>query len=299
MSYNGENELFPRLFEFEKTDNGCELKRYLQKDNKDITELEIPAKFRFFNVRGIYTNAFKDAVHLRSVVIPETVVSTGYSVFKGCRMLSDISLPGSLKLINGNMFNGCGSLKRMVVPESVDIIRPNAFSSCRMLEEVVLPESGCILYSGAFRDCPNLRSVVFPGKDNVTLLGSVFENCPLLPAEARMYALIGLNDLDKPFVYNTDFDWSTALREDVFTLAVKHDSFLNIGKDALFRQIIDNDLIELLPLAKDILDDRLVETLADYSADRGKTEITAWLLNLKNGCANVSIEQLINERFEL
>lgn len=297
MSFKQDNEL--RLFEFEKTENGCELKRYLQKDNAEITELEIPTKFRYLTVRSIGAKAFKDAVFLRSVDVPETVTLMGHGVFEGCRALSDISLPDGLRIINGSMFSGCGSLRRVVIPESAEIIRPYAFSGCGALEEVVLPAKGCILYSGAFRDCPKLRSVVFPGKGKITLLGSVFENCPLLPPETRMFALIGINDLDKPFVYNAGFDWDTALREDVFALAIEHNSFVNIGKPALFRQMIGSGLIGLLPIAENILDGGLAETLADYAAELGKTEITAWLLNFKNGCGSASIEQIINERFEL
>lgn len=299
MSFESENTELYQLFEFEKIDNGCELKRYLQKDNPDITELEIPSKFRYLTVRSIGANAFKDAVYLKSVVVPETVVNAEYGVFKGCRALSDISLPENLKTINSDMFSGCGSLTRVVVPEGVKFIRMGAFSDCDALEEVVLPESGCILYWSAFSDCPSLRSVVFPGKGEVTLLSSVFDNCPLLPADARMYALIGSNDLDKPFVYNSGFDWDTALREDVFRLAVRHNSFVNIGNDTMFKRIIDNGFIGLLPIAEELLDAGLAETLVDYAAERGKTEITAWLLNFIDPPESPSIEQIINERFDL
>lgn len=299
MSFNGDNEELWQFFEFEKTDTGCRLARYLRKDDPGITELEIPSKFRSLTVRSISANAFEDAVFLRSVVVPETVAAMGRSVFKGCRALSEIFLPERLRLIEYRTFMDCGSLTRVVVPEGVGIIRTGAFWGCAALEEVVLPESGCILYSGSFRDCPSLRSVVFPEKDKVTLLSPVFEDCPLLPAETRMYALIGLNDLDKPFVYNVNFDWETALREDVFTLAVRHKSFVNVGNETLFKRLIDDGLIGLLPIAEEILDDRLVETLIGYSSERGRTEITAWLLNFKKSPDDLSIEQIINERFDL
>lgn len=299
MSFNGDNEELWQFFEFEKTDNGCRLARYLRKDDPGITELEIPSKFRSLTVRSISANAFEDAVFLRSVVVPETVAAMGRSVFKGCRALSEIFLPERLRLIEYRTFMDCGSLTRVVVPEGVGIIRTGAFWGCAALEEVVLPESGCILYSGSFRDCPSLRSVVFPEKDKVTLLSPVFEDCPLLPAETRMYALIGLNDLDKPFVYNVNFDWETALREDVFTLAVRHKSFVNVGNETLFKRLIDDGLIGLLPIAEEILDDRLAETLIGYSSERGRTEITAWLLNFKKSPDDLSIEQIINERFDL
>lgn len=299
MSFNGDNEELWQFFEFEKTDNGCRLARYLRKDDPGITELEIPSKFRSLTVRSISANAFEDAVYLKSVVVPETVSAIGIGVFTGCRALSEIFLPERLRLIEYRTFMDCGSLTRVVVPEGVGIIRTGAFWGCAALEEVVLPESGCILYSGSFRDCPSLRSVVFPEKDKVTLLSPVFEDCPLLPAETRMYALIGLNDLDKPFVYNVNFDWETALREDVFTLAVRHKSFVNVGNETLFKRIIDDGLIGLLPIAEEILDDRLAETLIAYSAERGRTEITAWLLNFKKSPDDLSIEQIINERFDL
>lgn len=299
MSFNGDNEELWQFFEFEKTDNGCRLARYLRKDDPGITELEIPSKFRSLTVRSISANAFEDAVFLRSVAVPETVAAMGRSVFKGCRALSEIFLPERLRLIEYRTFMDCGSLTRVVVPEGVGIIRTGAFQGCAALEEVVLPESGCILYSGSFRDCPSLRSVVFPEKDKVTLLSPVFEDCPLLPAETRMYALIGLNDLDKPFVYNVNFDWETALREDVFTLAVRHKSFVNVGSETLFKRLIDDGLIGLLPIAEEILDVRLAETLIGYSAERGRTEITAWLLNFKKSPDDLSIEQIINERFDL
>ncbi len=67
----------------------------------------------------------------------------------------------------------------------------------------------------------------------------------------------------------------------------------------IFTSIIDRNLIELLPLAAGMLDNSLSETLADYSAEHGKTEITAWLLNFKNGDGEKSIAEKISERFEL
>lgn len=300
MSFNGDNEELWQFFEFEKTDNGCRLARYLRKDDPDITELEIPSKFRSLTVRSISSKAFAGAVYLKSVVVPETVSAIGIGVFTGCRALSEISLPEHLQIIGYGAFKDCGSLARLVVPEGTRIIRTGAFWGCSALEEVVLPESGCILYSGSFRDCPSLRSIVFPQKDKVvTLFGSVFENCPLLPAEARMYTLIGLNDPDRPFDYDVNFDWETALREDVFGLAIKHKSFVNVGNETLFKRIIDDGLIGLLPIAGEILDDRLAETLIAYSAERGRTEITAWLLNFNKSPDDLSIEQIINERFDL
>lgn len=302
MNYkiSADNEYEPyQLFEFEKTENCLEIKRYLQRDNERITELEIPSRFRSLTVKSIAARAFADAKYLHSVTVPETVTVIERGAFENCTSLAEISLPDKLKVANGNMFKDCRSLRRVVLPAEADIIRPYTFYKCSGLEEVVLPKTSCILHSKAFCECPNLSGIVFPEKGKVTLLGSVFENCPLLPAEVRMYALIGTNDLDEPFAYNAGFDWSIALRRDVFELAVRHDSFSAIDRFTLFRQLIDNDLPELLPLAEVILDEELAGALADYSAEHGKTEMTARLLNFKNGAVTKSIEQIIDEQFEL
>lgn len=299
MNFEQDNLRLAELFEFVRTEDAFELKRYLQSNNSGITELEIPERFRFVRVGSVAPRAFKDAVYLKSVSVPETVRRIGRGVFENCSSLENISLPKGLRITDGGLFGRCRSLKRVELPTGTDIIRPNTFSQCSELEEVVLPKTHCIIHGGAFSDCPKLRSVVFPEDEMITLLGAAFNNCPLLPASVMMYSLIGVNDLNTPFAYNAHFDWNTALRRDVFELALQHDSFRHVGKATLFQSIIDRDLIELLPLAAGMLDNSLLEMLADYSAGLGKTEITAWLLNLKGGGKEKSAAEKIDEMFDL
>lgn len=299
MNYEQDNLALVKLFEFTRTDDAFELKRYLQPDNSAITEIEIPLAFRFVRVGSIAPKAFKDAIYLKSVTIPETVRRVGGRAFEGCTSLENIVLPASLKITDGGLFSRCNSLRRVELPEGVDIIRPNTFSQCPELEEIVLPKAVCIIHDGAFSDCPKLRSIIFPEDNTITLLGTAFKNCPLLSPDVMMYSLIGSNDIRLPFAYNAHFDWDTALRQDVFELALQYNSFKHVGKSMIFTSIIDRNLIELLPLAAGMLDNSLSETLADYSAEHGKTEITAWLLNFKNDDGEKSIAEKISERFEL
>lgn len=299
MNYEQDNLALAKLFEFTRIEDAFELKRYLQPGNSAVTEIEIPPAFRFVKVGSIAPEAFKDAVYLKSITIPDTVRNIGIRAFECCTSLENIVLPAGLKIVSGGMFGHCNSLRRVELPESIDIIRPNTFSQCAELEEVVLPKAVCIIHAGAFSDCPKLRSVVFPEDNTVTLLGTVFRNCPLLPADVMMYSLIGSNDIRLPFAYNAHFDWGTALRRDVFELALQYNSFEHVGKSMIFTSIIDKDLIELLPLAAEMLDSSLLETLADYSAEHGKTEITAWLLNFKNGRGEKTIAEKIDKMFEL
>lgn len=305
MTFEQDNLKLAELFEFVKNEDGYELKRYLRPDDSAVTEIAIPPKFRYVNVVSVAANAFKDAFFLKTVRMPETVLRVGDNAFEYCSALENITLSPRIKIIPIGMFDSCRSLKRVELPESVGVIRSQAFFHCSELEEVVMPKNGCLIRYRAFDDCPELRRVIL--QEGAEYLFSrnrlfafyAFLDCPKLPAEMLLYSLIGTNDLTRPFKFDEYLDWDTALRRDVFELALQHDSFREIDKRDLFRSIIDRNLIELLPLASGMLDEALTETLADYSAERGKTEITAWLLNHRSGGKEKTAAEKIDEEFDL
>lgn len=289
--------MIKKMFDFEKLDDGWELVKYNYNDDPRITRLEIPPKYKFHKVKSIAPKAFCSASFLKSVVVPDTVTNIGAAAFEYCERLEDIILPRTLKIIDYNTFKLCGSLRRIELPAKVAVIRSFAFSRCASLEEVALPEMLCVIYNGAFEDCTSLREVRFPDSE-VTILGKAFRNCPSLSAETAMYSLIGANDLNKPFAGGAEFEWDIALRNDVFPLAIEYNSFENIGKAELFKQLIDRDLIDYMPLAEGMLNDPVLEELIGYSAAQNKTEFTARLLNRKNG-GNPAVEDIIDARFSL
>ncbi len=286
-----------KIFDFEKLDDGWELVKYNYNADPRITALEIPEKYKFHRVKSIAPKAFSSASFLKSVVLPDTVTNIGAAAFEYCEQLEEIVLPRTLKIIDYNTFKLCTSLRRIDLPAKTAVIRSFAFSKCGLLEETVLPEMLCVIYNGAFEDCVNLRVVRFPDSE-VTILGKAFKNCPKLTPETAMYSLIGTNDLDKPFAGGTDFEWDIALREDIFPLAIEHNSFENINRAELFKQLIDRGLIDYMPLAENMLNDQVLEELIGYSAERNKTEFTARLLNFKNG-GNSAVEDIIDARFSL
>lgn len=286
-----------KIFDFEKLDDGWELVKYNYNADPNITALEIPAKYKFHRVKSVAPKAFSSASFLRSVVVPDTVTNIGAAAFEYCESLEEIALPHGLKIIDYNTFKLCTSLRRIELPAKTAVIRSFAFSKCGLLEEAVLPEMLCVIYNGAFEDCVSLREVRFPDSE-VTILGKAFKNCPRLSPETAMYSLIGTNDLGKPFAGGTEFEWDIALREDIFPLAVEHNSFENINRAELFKQLIDRGLIDYMPLAENLLNDQVLEELIGYSAERNKTEFTARLLNFKNG-GNSAVEDIIDARFSL
>lgn len=295
--------MIKKMFDFEKLDDGWELVRYNYNDDPRITRLEIPAKYKFHKVKSISPKAFNSASFLKSIVVPDCVTSIGAAAFEYCEQLEEITLPRGLKIIDYNMFAECASLRKIELPAKVAVIRMRAFARCVSLEEITLPEMLCVVYNMAFQDCAALKTVRFPDSE-VTLLGNTFMNCRSLSAETAMFSLIGVNDLEKPFAVNTEFNWDLALREDVFKLAVEHNSFANISKAELFKQLIDRNLIDYMPLAEGMLNERILGELVDYSSERNKTEFTARLLNCRNGGNsavdnNKNIEDIINAQFNL
>lgn len=293
--------MIKKMFDFEKLDDGWELIKYNYNLDPRITSLEIPSKYKFHKVKSIAPKAFSSASFLKSVVVPDSVTSIGAAAFEYCEQLCEVTLPRGLKIIDYSTFRFCTSLRKIELPAKAAVIRSFAFSRCAALEEVTLPEMLCVIYNGAFEDCGSLRGVRFPDSE-VTILGKAFKNCPSLSAETAMYSLIGANDLNRPFAGGGDFDWDIALRGDVFPLAIEHNSFANISKTELFKQLIDRDLIDYMPLAEGMLNDPALGELIDYSAAQNKTEFTARLLNLKNGGGSKPediIEDIIAARFSL
>ncbi len=285
-----------KMFDFEKLDDGWELVKYNYNADPRITELEIPEKYKFKKVKSIGAKAFSSASFLKSVFIPDTVTNIGTSAFEYCEGLEEARLPRNLKIVDHCTFKFCTSLKKIALPAKCAVIRSFAFSGCASLETAELSEMMCVIYNGAFENCSALRDVIFP-ESEVTILGKAFGNCPALSTDCAMYSLIGANDLRKPFSPD-NMNWDIALREDIFGKACALGSFENV-KSALFRELIDRNLIDYMPLAEDLLNDKILAELIDYSSAQNKTEFTARLVNFKNGAENSAVEDIINSRFEL
>ena len=110
---------------------------------------------------------FRGCSALKSITIPEGVVSIEWGAFQNCTSLQEITIPESVEHIYNEAFYGCSSLTTVTIPEGVKYIHDNAFESCVELEVVNLPKSLCegeIMYS-AFAYCYDIRTVNFAGSE--------------------------------------------------------------------------------------------------------------------------------------
>ncbi|MCM1168039.1 MAG: leucine-rich repeat domain-containing protein [Ruminococcus sp.] len=243
-------------FGYVEASDHCVLVEYLDKKQLSETTVEIPEAFNGKPVAVIGENAFKDAVYPERLILPDSVEEIGAYAFEGCMSLREIVWGKGPAQIGLSAFAWCTALERLVLPDGLVFIDGWAFADCVSLREVVLPRVYSHLWENAFSGCESLESVVFPGA--VTIHEFAFSGCPKLPPEILMYSMTGTNSIDKPFHWSYDkndpdfaFDWGTALRGDVFALAVEHGCFRRVNKEELFRKLLAGNLMDkYLPYMK-------------------------------------------------
>ena len=115
----------------------------------------------------------------KSYIIPDSVISMGYSAFRSCVNLTRIIIPDSLTEIGINAFRGCTSLTSITIPNSVTSIGDWAFGGCTSLTSITIPNSVTEIGWSAFSGCTSLTSITIP--DSVTSIDEVvFYNCKSL-----------------------------------------------------------------------------------------------------------------------
>lgn len=203
-----------KLFRFEKTENGYTLAEYLQKENKEITELELLADYDNKPVERVGVNSFQYARYLKHIVISPSVREISNFAFFCCSALESVNFNEGLATIGIEAFYGTG-LKTVKLPKSVELIRSHAFGSCSGLE-----------------------SAEFAGK--LKLAEDVFKGCNKICAENALMSLLRLTDITRAFSDSTflscikdEKDKRCLFRPDVWRLAAENDCFRELGAETL------------------------------------------------------------------
>lgn len=177
-------------FDYQLLDSleGVVLLRYTGK----AQEIILPQEIEGFPVQRIEGKAFY-STNVKTVVIPDSVVSMGREAFAQCSNLVSVRLSPAMRVISAGAFSGCSKLENVVIPPSVDtmisrafrytgirsitlppnmvfqsyagdtpIPSPEVFESCSKLETVVLPETMTVLPEKTFASCTSLREVTLP-----------------------------------------------------------------------------------------------------------------------------------------
>ncbi len=121
-------------------------------------------------------SVFKGCSVLTSVTIPSSVTSIGGSAFEGCSGLTSVTIPSSVTEIGGAAFKGCSGLTSLAIPSSVTSIGGSTFSGCSGLTSLTLPSGVTWIGGATFSGCSSLTSLTLPS--GVTLIGDyAFSGC--------------------------------------------------------------------------------------------------------------------------
>lgn len=139
---------------------------------------------------------------LKTLDIPDSVISIMDKAFYGCVALEELSLGNGITNINPETFYDCNSLRGLSWGNNVQYIDDRAFANCRSLTQLVLPDTlkeigqesfyggeniqtinfndGLrVIGDGAFSGCRSITDVDLP--DSVTSLGArAFCDCSML-----------------------------------------------------------------------------------------------------------------------
>ncbi len=93
----------------------------------DAEEVIVPGMLDGHPVTAVGDEAFMDLGILRSIVLPEGLLSIGDWAFSGCYSLVSVTLPQGLKSIGKLAFSLCESLDSLSLPDSLEAISFNPF----------------------------------------------------------------------------------------------------------------------------------------------------------------------------
>ena len=128
------------------------------------------------SVISIGEYAFYDCDGLIIITIPNSVTSIGEYAFMGCDWLISITISNSVTGIGDRTFSGCSRLTSITIPNSVTSIGSSAFSYCTGLTSVVIGNSVTSIGNEAFHGCTGLTSITIP--NSVTSIGNnAFGGC--------------------------------------------------------------------------------------------------------------------------
>ena len=136
---------------------------------------------------------FAHCTKLKTVVLPNTLTSTGGWCFLQCHSLENVIIPSGLTSIGSSDFGSCYSLKSIDIPDNITSIGSYAFSDCSGLTSVTIGSGVTSIGYGTFSNCSGLTSITIP--DSITSIGnSAFTYCTSLTSITIPSSVTGISE---------------------------------------------------------------------------------------------------------
>lgn len=132
-----------------------------------------------YPVTAIAGGAFYQSTNLKSINLPESILTIGVRAFEGCQALISIEIPANVQTIGNYAFINCSALENVTMGDEVTEIEPNTFSQCKNLKSIKLSDKITAIGENAFINCSSLTEIVLP-RDLKEIGGSAFGGCSKL-----------------------------------------------------------------------------------------------------------------------
>lgn len=116
---------------------------------------------------------------LKTVFLPNTLVSIGVRAFNYCSGLMGINIPNSVTTINSNAFFYCSGMTNIILGNSVASIGNSAFFECSGITSITIPNSVSSVGTQSFYNCVKLANLKL-GFGLVSIGDNAFLNCSAL-----------------------------------------------------------------------------------------------------------------------
>lgn len=107
----------------------------ITKDDKTITEADIPAEIYGVPVTTIHGDAFYNNSNLKRVTIPDSVTTIKDRTFYNCSKLTEIVIPDSVTSVGQSVFQSCKSLTSVTIGRGMTSIPREMFYNCTALKK--------------------------------------------------------------------------------------------------------------------------------------------------------------------
>lgn len=264
-------------YTYETGENGVILTQY----KGSAEEVEVPAEVDGLPVIGLQ-GTFEDNRTVRSVVLPEGLVSIGARTFRNCYSLESVNFPGTLKTIGDFAFDGCLSLSVPVrLPDGLTGLGFFAFRSCASITAVSLPGTLTNMGDEVFSSCPSLSAVTL--KEGVSRIPSgTFFGCTSLKHLSLPQSLtaIGSTAFTRSSIVSLvlpanvqQVDWSAFVWAERLTeLKVSEGNPWLWARDGMLVRSSDNFLIAVTcATGADVVIPEGVEAIASYAFSINET----------------------------
>lgn len=205
------------LWEYDSYGNG---EASIVSYNGRETDIIIPSQIDGNIITSIGSRAFSYQNQIKSIIIPDSVDSIGYSAFYDCGFKS-IQIPDNVSYIPEQAFAECHLLESIKLPSGLTSIGRLAFENCYSLKEISLPNGLMAIGEEAFLSCRNISSGFIIPDTVETIEDKAYFNCRNLKEVTVGYNLLEIGDQALGYMYKDDDDLNgdfSTVKVDGFTI---------------------------------------------------------------------------------